>query len=93
MKGMEVNPNAGTSPLQGVTTKLPVVPPAKPQAGDSASFQGTDAVNSALQQTPDVRPEAVSRARALITDAQYPPQSMIHDISRLLAANLKQNES
>ncbi|MGD1019098.1 MAG: hypothetical protein ABSA12_07235 [Verrucomicrobiia bacterium] len=50
-------------------------------------------MNSALQQTPDVRPEAVSRARALITDAQYPPQSMIHDISRLLAANLKQNES
>lgn len=89
---MEVNPNAGTSPLQGVTNRAPVAPPAKPQAGDSTSFQGTDAVNGALQQIPDVRPEAVNQARALINDAQYPPLSAIHTISQLLAGNLNNED-
>jgi hypothetical protein len=90
---MEVNPNAGVSPLQRATSRAPVTPPAKPQAGDSTSFQGTDAVNGALQQTPDVRPEAVSQARALINDAQYPPLSTIRTISQLLAGNLNEDEN
>jgi hypothetical protein len=90
---MEVNANTSTSPVQGVTGRTPVSPPAKPQAVDSASFQGVDAVNGALQQTPDVRPEVVSQARALIADAQYPPLPTIDAISKLLAENLKQNES
>jgi len=61
--------------------------------GDSASFQETDAVNDALLQTPNVRPEAVARARALIADVQYPPLSTINAISRLVAANLNRDES
>ena len=67
--------------------------PAKPKVGDAASFQETDAVNGALLQTPDVRPEAVARARALIADPQYPPPSTINAISNLVAANLNRDES
>ena len=90
---MEVNPNAGTSPLQNVTGRTPATAPAKPQVGDSASFRETDAVNGALLQTPDIRSDAVARARALIADAQYPPLSTIHAISKLVAANLNQDEN
>ncbi|MGD0058532.1 MAG: hypothetical protein ABSD58_03850 [Verrucomicrobiia bacterium] len=50
-------------------------------------------MNGALQQTPDVRPEAVSQARALINDAQYPPLSTIRTISQLLAGNLNEDEN
>ncbi|HVM59863.1 MAG TPA: hypothetical protein VMV72_03270 [Verrucomicrobiae bacterium] len=90
---MEVNSNAGTSPVQGVTARTPVTPSTKPQGSDSASFQGADAVNSALQQIPDVRPEAVTRARTLITNSQYPTESVIQSISRLFAARLNLDES
>jgi hypothetical protein len=73
---------------------MPTTAPAKSPASDSASFQGTDAVNTALQLAPEVRPEAVARARMLIADAQYPPASTINAISKLLvAANLNQDES
>ena len=90
---MEVNPNAGTSPLQSVPGRTPATAPANPKVGDAASFQETDAVNGALLQTPEVRPEAVARAQALIADAQYPPLSTVHAISKLVAANLNQDES
>lgn len=89
---MEVNPNAGTNPLQSVPGRTPATAPANPKVGDAASFQETDAVNGALLQTPEVRPEAVARARALIADVQYPPLSTVNAISNLFAANLNRDE-
>ena len=93
MLGMEVNPNAGTNPLRGVTNSTPVTSAAKPQGRDSVLFEEADAVNGALQQTPAVRPDAVERARTLITDTQYPTQPMIDSISRLVAARLNSNDA
>jgi hypothetical protein len=67
-----------------------MIPPSvtNKQAADSASFHGADAVNGALQQTPAVRLEAVERARTLISDNNYPPQSTIKGMSKLVAEHL-----
>ncbi len=89
---MEVTPNSGTGPAQRVTGKSPVTPRAKAAATDLASFRNTDAVNSALQQAPDIRPEAVQRATEQVADVQYPPLSTIKAISNLLALRASQND-
>ncbi|HUI06982.1 MAG TPA: hypothetical protein VL486_08230 [Verrucomicrobiae bacterium] len=58
---------------------------AQASAADRASFHGTEALNSALQQTPDVRPDVVQRAREQASDVEYPPLKTIKAISELLA--------
>jgi hypothetical protein len=87
---MEVNPNAGTGPAQRVLGKQAFRSSAKPSAADSVFFQGADAIGNALQQTPDVRPEAVQRARALTGGMEYPPLPTIRAISHLVASKLNQ---
>lgn len=82
---MQVNPNLSTGPV-GRAAEKPVVQ-ARPAAhADSSSFQGSQSVNSALQQTPAVRSEAVARAQALIQDPDYPPTATIDAIGKLVAA-------
>jgi hypothetical protein len=88
---MEVNPNTGTSAAQSVTAKPLVTPPVKAVAADSASFRQADAVNSALQQTPDVRADAIAKARTLVSDPSFPPLSMVNAISKLIATKLNQD--
>ncbi len=53
---------------------------------DAATFDGIQSLKLRLAQTSDVRPEAVARARALIADRSYPPETTIRGIAALLAA-------
>jgi hypothetical protein len=55
-----------------------------------AAFEDSAALNAALQQTPDVRPEAVARGKALVeTESKnYPPVETINKIAALLAVKL-----
>jgi len=81
---MEINTNFGAGGVGGT------VPPkrlaaATSKAPETASFAGSTALESALKNTLDSRPEAVERARALISDAAYPSSETITKISRLLA--------
>jgi hypothetical protein len=88
---MQVNPSHHNDPV-GQTEF--VRRPATPQKGaaDNASFDSSTALNRALSQTPDVRPDAVARARQLIADVNYPPAEAIRKISDLLAMKI-QNET
>ncbi len=82
---MQVNANPNVS----ATTKMNGQRPPPPTARvDKAVFLETDALNQSLQQVPDVRQDAVDRARTLVQDSQYPPLSVLQDIAALLSEHL-----
>jgi hypothetical protein len=89
---MEVSPNAGTGPAPKVTGKSLLASRLTPAASDAVSFRAAETVNSALRQTPDIRPEAVQRAAENVSNVQYPPLETIQAISNLLAIGLGQND-
>lgn len=81
---MQVNFTTRVSPpVAGVRPASPLRSGA--QGADRAEFAQTDALQRALEQTPDIRPEAVWRARDLFQQVPYPPVEIIQGISRLLA--------
>jgi hypothetical protein len=83
---MKVNMNVNPVSIDGPTSpKRPTPPPA---SVDTAAFASTTAINSALNGTPETRPDAVERAKALIADPQYPGSAVLGHISQLLAARL-----
>lgn len=69
-----------------------MVSPAKrqpaPVVEDTTSFNRVEALEHSLQSTPVARPEAVARARELLSDVKYPPVQTINGIAALLALNL-----
>jgi hypothetical protein len=65
----------------------PVARRGEAKAGDHATFDHTAAVERALKDQPEARPEAVARGESVIGSPQYPPLEGIERISRLLAAN------
>jgi hypothetical protein len=80
---MQVNTNSIRTPATGGvsqdTPKVSARPPTGPQ------FEGTDSLNAALKETPEVRRAEVERATRLVESAGYPPPELIHRLSRLLA--------
>ena len=59
---------------------------------DSASFRNAESVNRVLQQAPDIRVEAVEKARDEVSGVQYPPLKTIQAIAHLLAMKLSQDD-
>lgn len=55
---------------------------------DTTSFQHAEALDQSMQATPEVRPEAVARAKALISEVRYPGDETIRGIASLLALKL-----
>jgi hypothetical protein len=88
---MEVNPNiraVGVSRTPAPSlVKLARTAPVNP-----VTFSDSEAVNRALQQTPDVRADRVAQATVLANDDQYPPLSTIRAIAHLLAGYLDDNQ-
>jgi hypothetical protein len=56
-----------------------------PAAEDEVAFENSQALRTALADTPAVRSDAVARARDLVGQPEYPPREMIQKISHLLA--------
>lgn len=84
---MEVNANIRTGGVGGPTPAARPTPAAS-TASDSSSFTSTAAIEKALASLPDVRSEAVERARTLTSNVSYPPLETIRKISKLLAINI-----
>jgi hypothetical protein len=84
---MRINSNLNSGGVDG-----PVPPnrsvPAAPSTPATSSFAATDALDTAVKSAPDTRASAVSNAKMLIGDVQYPPLDVIRGFSRLLAINL-----
>ena len=66
----------------------PVVPAARKEC-DSVVFKNAELLHRLLQETPDVRPEAVARGKALMADPNYPSEEILQRIAELLASKLK----
>jgi hypothetical protein len=57
-------------------------------ASDRAAFDDSVALEKALKDSPEVRPEVVEKAKQLVTNVPYPPPEVIAKISRLLGLEL-----
>ncbi len=85
---MQISPNSNSGPVNRTYWKA--FPSAPGGHGvDTAQFDGAAALNRALADTPELRPEAVERARELIGDVTYPPPETIKRIASLLALNVQ----
>lgn len=60
-----------------------------PRATETQIFSGAAALEQAIQNTPDARPEKVARAKELIASPNYPPTETIVRLSNLLAVHLE----
>jgi hypothetical protein len=58
-------------------------------ASDDTSFQGTSGIQEKLKNLQATRPEAVERAKSLISDSQYPPNDVLDRIAILIAAHMQ----
>ena len=83
---MQVNLNI-PSDLRVKSDARPVARRNQTTPADHATFNQSAAIERALKDQPDARPEAVARGEQLIGSPQYPPMAGIQGISRLLAAN------
>jgi hypothetical protein len=84
---MEINANMNIGSIKGMTPTRQSTPAPKP-AGDESSFAGAAALDGALSKIPDVRTDAVARARDLINDPNYPSAEVVKKLSNFLATKL-----
>lgn len=88
---MEVEFNAG---LTGNTPvgQSPVRREPAQSAASAMSFDNTQALEQTLKETPTVRPEAVNRAAALLSDPNYPSDEVMDRVANALARNITGQE-
>ncbi len=84
---MEVEFNAGLAANSPVS-QSPVRRAPAPSAGSTMSFEYTQALEQTLKETPTVRPEAVNRAVALLSDNNYPSDEVMDRVATTLAKNM-----
>jgi len=84
---MEVNLNSNLTPVPRPNGPQSTAKRA-PEASDDTHFVQAEALDKALSNTPEVRPEVVARAKQLIADVNYPPTETMHKLANLLAIHL-----
>ena len=83
---IEFNPSRVT----GSAASQPVAKGAAPLSQqDSASLGATDALKSAINNIPLVRPEKVDSARAAVSDTHFPPDAMLKAVASLIAEKIQ----
>jgi hypothetical protein len=87
---MRVNPNSGLSEVTGTPRQTTAQSPSLGQ--DQLALSSADALNSALDQTPAVRPDKAASAKRLLSDTTYPPDEVINALARLLAVKLQASQ-
>ncbi len=75
--GLNVNSGAGQSPVARQPETSPV--------DTTMSFERTQALEKTLQANSPIRPEAVTRASALVADDNYPGDDALDKVAGLLA--------
>ncbi len=87
---MQIDPNNNINRFTGTTsakssraqTSAISIP------GNAASFEHASALENTLAAVPEIRPEAVARARQLIADPNYPSASIVRSLSNFLAEKI-----
>ena len=88
---MRVNSNSQASAVPATSARTVDQQPRLEQ--DKVALNTTESINTALQQTPEVRSEKVAEARALIQTGSYPPEAIIRKLSALLAISINSRNS
>ncbi len=84
---MQIEPNTSASAVSRMTTAPLVVPKPVP-AADSAAFDRTAALNQALKDAAEARPEKVQMAQQLLGHVSWPPSQALQQIATLMAMHL-----
>jgi hypothetical protein len=94
---VELNPglNVNTGPSQPATRQNSIQPSDNNiQTSDTTMSIGrTQALEQTLQDTPQIRPEMVARANALVADDNYPSDETLNQMAGLLANHLSNLDS
>ena len=66
--------------------------PVAASTGDSSvSFDATQSLQQTLQQGPQIRPEKVAQASALVNDSNYPSDAALNQLAGFLANRLQRS--
>ena len=84
---MEVEFNVGLAANNPVSQTPARREPTQP-AASAMSFENTQALEQSLKEIPTVRPEAVGRAAALLSDTNYPSDEALDRVATVLAQNI-----
>jgi hypothetical protein len=82
---MQINANNRMGPVGPIAGQRPVTAQKPVSEASQVELRQSEAVNQALQATPDVRQDKVERARELIVNRDYPPETILRGIANLLA--------
>ena len=85
---MEIDFNPGRVPK--AEPSQPAARPSATPAADEASFQVSATLQDRLKNIPDIGPEKVAQAKALLSDSKYPPNDVLDRIAVLLAIHVKE---
>ena len=88
---MEINTNLNAARVERTPAQQPAVRNST-VTSDTAVFSGAQSLAQALENVSDLRVEAVERARALISQIDYPPQETIRKLANLFAMHLDSND-
>ena len=78
------NPVGNTNAIQPAAKNT-----AAPSAGDSASLGNVEALKTAINNIPLVRPDKVDAARAAVSGNQYPSDQALNTLAAFLAKNIQ----
>jgi len=84
---MEIKLNPGRVP--DPATGQPIARPEAAPAAEAGAFEQSQALERTLKSGSDIRPEKIAQARAVLSDAKYPPNALLDGIAHLLASHLK----
>lgn len=87
---MEINTNMNVGAVNGAIPANRSQAASRPAATDP--FASSNALEGALQSVPDSRPDAVERAKQLISDPDYPSADTVKQLSNFLADKLSSSE-
>jgi len=85
---MEIDPNMKWAAVNSLPPAKPTASGVQPDAA-SNSFAASSALEAALKNSPDLRPEAVSNGLTLAGDSGYPSGETIKQLSDFLATRLQ----
>ncbi len=88
LKNMEINTRLDVAGIGGAVPPQRAVPAAVSAPPNGALFADSTNLETALRDLPDSRPEAVDRAKQLITNGEYPSPELIEKLANLLASNI-----
>jgi hypothetical protein len=65
------------------------VAPKRPMAREQADLSGAKGLDRTLDQAPDVRAAKLARAKTLLADKAYPPQTVLREVATRLSRHIK----